>query len=189
MTELVFLLEERSMTEVLKIIVPSLVPQDVVCRYLPHEGKQDLEKSIPRKLRAWKAPGVQFVVVRDKDAGDCKKVKSKLLELCKQGFRPDTLVRVVCPHLESWFLGDLAAVEKAYGMRNLAKKQTDRQYSNPDRLQNAEQELRRLIPRYQKISGSRHIAPHMAIESNKSKSFQVFIDGIRHLSKSNRTSI
>jgi hypothetical protein len=187
MSELVFLLEERSMVEVLKIVVPSLVPSDVICRYVPHEGKQDLEKSIPRKLRAWKTPGVKFVVVRDKDAGDCKKVKNKLVELCKQGFRPDTLVRIACPHLESWFLGDLAAVEKAYRLRGIAKKQRDKTYTNPDRLSNARQELQHLIPHYQHISGSRQIASHMNIDSNKSQSFQVFISGVRHLVTDTKT--
>jgi hypothetical protein len=182
MSELVFLLEERSMVEVLKQIVPLLVPKNIICRYVPHEGKQDLEKSIPRKLRAWKTPGVQFVVVRDKDAGDCKKIKDKLVELCKQGFRTDTLVRIVCPHLESWFLGDLAAVEKAYQLRNVAKKQSDKIFANPDRLSNARQELERIVPRYQHISGSRQIAAHMDIDCNKSKSFQVFISGVRKFS-------
>ena len=61
MTELVFLLEERSIAELLKVIVPGLLPQEVQCRFIPHEGKSDLEKSIPRKLRAWNTPGVRFV--------------------------------------------------------------------------------------------------------------------------------
>ena len=49
MNELVFLLEERSMQEVLQVIVPPLVPSHITCRFIPHEGKKDLEKSIPRK--------------------------------------------------------------------------------------------------------------------------------------------
>jgi hypothetical protein len=181
MSELVFLLEERSMAEVLKRVIPQLLPGHIIPRFVPHEGKKDLERSIPRKLRAWRTPGVQFVVVRDKNSGDCKKVKKRLFALCKQGNRTDTLIRIVCHHLESWFLGDLAAVEKAYGLRGLARRQTERKYDRPDRLANAEQELRRLAPRYQKIGGSRLIAPHMDMDSNKSHSFQVFVNGIRRL--------
>ena len=37
---------------------------------VPHEGKQDLEKSIPRKLRAWREPSAHFIVVRDNDGGE-----------------------------------------------------------------------------------------------------------------------
>ncbi len=50
MTELVFLLEEASIVEILDVIVPALVPEHVTCRFVPHEGKSDLEKSIPRKM-------------------------------------------------------------------------------------------------------------------------------------------
>lgn len=181
MSELVFLLEERSMREVLQVIVPPLVPDHIRCRFVPHEGKKDLEKSIPRKLRAWRTPGVRFVVVRDKDAADCMVVKKRLVDLCVEGRRPDTLVRVVCHHLESWFLGDLAAVERAYGVNGLARRQNQRPFLNPDRLANAEEELRRLIPAYQKIGGSRLIASHLDVDSNKSQSFRVFLAGVRRL--------
>jgi hypothetical protein len=181
MNELVFLLEERSMQEVLQVIVPPLVPGHVTCRFIPHEGKKDLEKSIPRKLRAWKTPGVQFVVVRDKNAGDCKAVKRKHVSLCKQGNRPDAMVRIVCHCLEAWFLGDLAAVESAYGLTRIAKRQQQRKYSDPDLLSNAEEELRRLVPPYQKVGGARLISPHLSIDANQSHSFRVFIAGVRRL--------
>jgi len=181
MTELVFLLEEASIMEVLKVVVPVVVPEPITCRFVPHEGKSDLEKSIPRKLRAWRTPGVRFVVVRDKDRGDCHTLKDKLLELCRKGCRPDTLIRIVCHHLESWYLGDLAAVEIAFGVHGIARRQRQRKFRDPDALINAEQELRRLVPQYQKISGSRRIAPHLNLESNRSHSFGVFLAGLRRL--------
>ena len=181
MTELVFLLEEASLKEALSILVCRLVPQNVICRFIPHEGKSDLEKSIPRKLRAWNTPNVQFVVVRDKDQGDCHDVKKRLIQLCKEGNRPDTLVRIVCHHVESWYLGDLAAVETAFNLNGIARRQDQRKFRNPDALSNAEQELQRLVPEYQKISGSRRIAPHLNLNSNRSHSFGIFLTGVRGL--------
>jgi len=181
MTEIVFLLEEASIVEVLNVIVPDLVPKGITCRFVPHEGKNDLEKSIPRKLKAWRTPGVRFVVVRDKDQGDCHAVKNKLLDLCRKGHRPDTLVRIVCHHLESWYLGDLAAVETAFGANGIARRQNKRKFRDPDALANAEQELCRIVPEYQKINGSRRIAPHLNLESNRSQSFNVFLAGVRRL--------
>ena len=60
MSRVVFLLEEYSMKILLEALIPRLVPSlPFLC--VPHEGKQDLEKSIPRKLRAWREPGVRFV--------------------------------------------------------------------------------------------------------------------------------
>jgi len=186
MKELVFLLEEPSIREVLLVLVPPLVRGDVVCRFIPHEGIKDLEKSIPRKLRAWANADAWFVVVRDKHSADCRKVKQNLLKLCHQGGRPETLVRIVCHELESWFLGDLAAVENAYHLRGIAKRQTQRKFRTPDRLANAEHELRRLVPTYQKVGGSRLIAPHMTASENKSHSFSVFLGGIRRLVEGDR---
>lgn len=76
-------------------LLPRLVPGlQFLC--VPHEGKQDLEKSVPRKLRAWREPGVRFVVLRDKDGGDCRELKRKLVSLCEAGGYPNTLVRIAC---------------------------------------------------------------------------------------------
>jgi hypothetical protein len=81
MNRMVFLLEERSMKTLLDGLLPRLMPElPFIC--IPHEGKQDLEKSIPRKLRAWREPGARFVVVRDNDGGDCHALKQRLVALC-----------------------------------------------------------------------------------------------------------
>lgn len=167
------------MGEVLKIILPAILHDTATYQLVPHEGKHDLEKSIPRKLRAWRTPHVRFVIVRDQDSADCRIVKQRLVDLCAPAGKPDSLVRIVCPHLESWFLGDLAAVEKAFHRPGFSKHQLSRKFRNPDVLANAEQELKKLTPTYQKISGSRAIAPHLSLDNNQSKSFKNFISGIQ----------
>ena len=63
---------------------------------VPHEGKSDLERSIPRKLRRWREPGVRFAVVRDNDGGNCRALKNDLRALCRAGHQDDTLIRIVC---------------------------------------------------------------------------------------------
>ena len=88
------------------------------------------------------------------------------------------MVRIACREMESWFLGDLQAVEKAYNIGGLSRRQQQRKYRNPDGLNNAAQELRRLVPTYQKISGARTIGQHMDINNNCSVSFRVFIEGV-----------
>lgn len=62
----VFMLEEYSMKVLLEGLLPRLFP-DLAFLCVPHDGKGDLEKSLPKKLRAWREPGVRFVVVRDND--------------------------------------------------------------------------------------------------------------------------
>ncbi|WP_161486040.1 hypothetical protein [Desulfotomaculum copahuensis] len=46
MKKIVFLLEEPSLKEFLEIFLPRILPPGVSFMAVPHEGKQDLEKSI-----------------------------------------------------------------------------------------------------------------------------------------------
>lgn len=55
-------------------LLPRLFPS-LAFQCVPHEGKQNLAKSVPRKLRAWREPGVRFVVLRDNAGGDCHALK------------------------------------------------------------------------------------------------------------------
>ena len=113
MTKLVFLVEESSMADLLDDLLPRLLPA-LRFQCIPHDGKQELERSIPRKLRAWREPGVRFVVARDQDSGDCRQIKARLAELCRNAGRTDALVRVVCRELEAWYIGDPEALARAF---------------------------------------------------------------------------
>lgn len=181
MTHLVFLVEERSVGPVIDAVLPTIVAPGVTFQVVTHQGKQDLEKSIPRKLRAWRTPGTSFVVVRDKDSADCVALKARLSILCREAGRPDTLVRIVCTELESWFLGDLAALEGAFRRTGLAARAGEKKFRDPDALANAAEELRKIVPEYQKLSGARAVAPHLRVEANRSRSFRVFVDGVRRV--------
>ncbi len=181
---LVFMLEERSMKEALGVLLPGLLPPEVSHILIPHNGKNDLDKSVPRKLRAWRAPGVSFVIVRDCDSANCRDVKKKLVAMCEEAGRPDSLVRIVCPHLEAWFLGDLEAVAAAFEAKKAIQERNRAKFRDPDTLANASDELRRLVPAYQKLSGARAIAAHMDVEANKSASFRAFVAGVRRVAKS-----
>ena len=69
MKKLVFLLEESSSKELLEVLVPKIISlSDSSFLCIAHEGKSHLRKSIPRKLRAWREPNVQFIILHDKDA-------------------------------------------------------------------------------------------------------------------------
>lgn len=181
MMHLVFLLEEPSLKELLDRILSRILPDEVTFLTIPHEGKSDLEKSIPRKLRAFRTPGTKFIVLRDQDSEDCRAVKERLMKLCAEGGRPDTLVRVVCHELESWFLGDLLAVEAGCEVNGIARLQEKARYRNPDDILRPSDELMRLVPGYQKVAGAREIAEHLNIENNRSISFKVFVSGVKKL--------
>ncbi len=180
MRRLVVLVEEQAMKEVLDTLLPSLLPSGYPFLVVPHDGKSDLERSIPRKLRRWAEPA-DFVVVRDQDGADCRALKLKLCAICTAAGRPDTLVRIVCNELESWFLGDLQALETAFALHGIAGRQGERKYRAPDRLTNAKQELLRIVPGYREIAGARAVAPHLTAERNCSRSFVIFATGVRRM--------
>jgi hypothetical protein len=184
MRNLVFLLEELSAEEMLKGVLPKILPEGIHVKFIVFEGKQDLEKQLERKLRAWQQPNSVFLVMRDKDGGDCSVIKQQLLaKVIASGKQDITLVRIACTELESFYLGDLNAVEKGLGIANLAKKQGEKKYRSSDYLANASQELSKLTQRnYQKVSGSRAIGPYLKTDgSNCSHSFNVLIAGIEKL--------
>ena len=58
-----------------------------------------------------------------------------------------------------------------------------RKYREPDKLKNAKQELRRIIPTYQPIDGAKKITAHMDVDNNTSHSFKVFVRSIRKMAQ------
>lgn len=186
MINLVFFLEEPSAREMLKGFIPRLLSEfdNINASYIVFEGKTDLEKQIVKKLKVWNKPDCRFVVLRDKDSGDCHTIKAELAQKCIEAGKPDCLIRIACYELESWYLGDLSAVEIALEIQGLSKKQNKRKYRQPDDLANAAEELEKLTDyKYQKISGSKKLGHCLSLCENKSHSFNVFVEGIKKIIK------
>lgn len=185
---LVFLLEEQSAKEMIQGILPQLLPSEIHTRFIVFEGKSDLEKRLQLKIKGWQTPDSYFVVLRDQDSGNCKVIKQNLVAKCKDVGREDTLVRIACHELESWYLGDLGAVEKGLKIK-LQQSQTSAKFRAPDQLANAAEELEKITRNlYQKVGGSRDIAPYLNLTSNTSTSFNIFIKGIQTLVKKYHSS-
>ncbi|PNU20418.1 hypothetical protein C2E25_07595 [Geothermobacter hydrogeniphilus] len=180
MITLVFLLEEPSAQDALEGILPRILPPEVHTEYLVFEGKQDLEKRMTRKLRAWLRPNSLFVVLRDQDSGDCKVIKAGLIERCRDAER-EALVRIACRELEAWFVGELEAVGEAFDQPNIGKQAQKAKFRTPDNLGSPVKELRRFIPTYQKRDGARKIGHYLDPSRNRSRSFQVFVEGVQRL--------
>ena len=181
MKKLVFLLEEESMKVLLDGLLPRVVP-DLSFQCIAHEGKSDLEESIPRKLRAWREPGVRFVILRDNDGAHCVGLKERLLKICRDAGREDTLVRIVCEELEAWYLGEPYALAEAFENEKLAGIGQKAKFRRPDTVQQPSKALSQLVPEFQKVSGARTMARFLSRERNISPSFQTLLSGIDRLS-------
>ncbi len=77
----------------------------------------------------------------------------------------------------------MPAVEKAYPNCKATKWENTKKYRIADEITKPADELKRLIPAFQKGDAARKIPQYMDIEANRSKSFQVFVQGIVKLCK------
>jgi hypothetical protein len=165
------------MQALLEGLLPRFFPElPFLC--VPHDGKTDLENSIRDTLRHWKTPGDRFLILRDNDDADCIAVKERIRQLCQDGRREDTLIRIVCQELESWYLGDPNAMAAAFGndrLRGLGKRP---RYRYPDDVTKPSTHVQRVVGGYGKIASARRMAQHMTREGNRSHSFGVFLRGV-----------
>ncbi len=188
MARIEILTEEQSMCDVLEIILPKILPKKWVLQQnyfiRPHKGKSDLQKSIPRKIKVFSTyhEPAGVVIVHDQDSYDCSELKNKLLTLCKITIEEPCpiLIRIACRELESWYLGDMKAIQSAYPKFKVENYTKKSKFRNPDNLNNATEEIEKILPDFQKGASARAIAPHLDtnIENNQSESYRQFIKGI-----------
>jgi hypothetical protein len=177
------LVEEPSMKNFLIGILPNVLPAGYYlnsnCFIREHQGKHDLRKSIPKKVRAYshlKSP-VKVIIIHDQDSSDCKILKADLVNLVKSNSNIPFLVRIACRELEAWYIGDMNALEAIYPVFKASKYTNWSMFRNPDNC-NASDELRKLIPMFQKGVASTEIPKYINLSKNRSGSFNQLITGI-----------
>ena len=137
-----------------------------------------------------------LVIVIDQDRDDCMVLKQRILEQARRAgllagdrTRPmaDVIVRVAMSELESWFLGDPAAVRQAFPALSSADLHVR---GEVDALQDAWERLQQPLlargyfqGRMPKIQTARRIAQHMTLTSgvNRSHSFNVLLKTLQDL--------
>ncbi len=185
MLKLVFMVEEASMKICLDSILEKLLEseENICFQVIPHSGKSDLEKSIQRKLKAFRnydGMKYKFFILRDQDNGDCIKIKDRLKNLCINANRPDSIIRIVCQELESWFIGDLDAIER--GMNITVKNKMKKKYRKPDTLGNPSEEIKKICNNsYSKVGDARKISKFLSLTENKSHSYNVFLSAVSNI--------
>ncbi len=184
MNKLIFMVEELSMKTLLELLLPRIFGEDQPFLVIKHEGKSDLEKSIPRKLKGWTDRSDRFIILQDQDKEDCNQLKRRLTSMCEAAGRPETVVRIVCFELESWYLADLKALSLAFEKPEIAKNQNRSGYRDPDSHSQPSKRILKLVPDFEKVGGARAIGPHLDVENMRSPSFKNFVQAVRRLSYS-----
>ena len=162
----------------------------------PDSKNQQLLNNLPSLLRGFGKSlddSSSVVVVVDLDDDDCLKFKQDLLNVLNAcNPPPQTLFRIAIEESEAWLLGDHAAVKSAYPSAKQAVLNgyvQDGICGTWEVMANAvhpggSAHLKALgypAAGMAKCEWAREVAPHMDIGSNKSRSFQVFRDGVRKL--------
>lgn len=196
-----FLLEELSAEAALARLVPRILPHATFALHA-HMGKHDLLGKLPHRLNAY----IRFipddwriVVLADQDGEDCRSLKARLEgAACNAGLSTMTspgpgaefvvVNRLAIEELEAWFFGDVDALVAAYPRvpTTLGRR---RGYRDPDAIAGGTWEaLERVLQRagyypggLPKVEAARRISEHMDPRRNRSRSFQVFRDGLLRL--------
>lgn len=197
MTHLEVLVEERSAEPVVNAIVSDLCPKDATFGVRVFEGKQDLLTKLPQRLRGYRNDARQprVLVLVDRDRQDCKVLKASLEHIAvaegyvtKTAARPGASFavcnRIAVTELESWLLGDEAAVLAAFeNVKPFAKKQ---RYRDPDAIEHAAEAMHDLLRdhypyRLGKVDCATRVAAHLNLGANRSGSFNQFVQGVTGL--------
>ena len=170
------------------------LPKDL--RTVEDRQNRLLLNQLPRILRGYGrslTDSSAVIVVVDLDKRDCMAFKQELLAvLSKCNPSPRTLFRIAIEESEAWLLGDRDALKSAYPKARdsvLDGYVQDSMCGTWEVLADAihaggSKRLRQAgypVAGQAKCEWARAIAPHINVDQNQSKSFQVFRDGVRSL--------
>ena len=178
--------------------LPRILPENYTFEIYSHQGKPALLKRLEARLKgysSWMPNYYRVFVVVDRDGDDCKSLKSRLEECCKNaglqsrrttaGPEWQVVTRIAIEELEAWYFGNWPAVCAAYP-RLSATVSKQAAYRNPDQIQGGTWEaFERILQRYgyfkqglAKEQAATDIGKHVDAEHNRSHSFSVFYDSI-----------
>lgn len=186
-----------------------MLPGDVSWSLHPHQGKADLLGKLEGRLRGyarWLPLDWVIVVLVDRDAGDCHKLKARLdgaarsagLRTLSESSRPSRVQianRIAIEELEAWFFGDVNALCESYpGVPSTLGQRA--RYRNSDGIKGGTWEaLERVLKTagyhkggLQKIEAARSISTKMDPARNRSRSFQHFRSALQRLTASATSS-
>ncbi|MFM6368048.1 MAG: DUF4276 family protein, partial [Dolichospermum sp.] len=115
-----FLVEEASTEIALNLIVPKIIGNIHTFKIHNFQSKDRLLKRLPERMKAYAnfiPDDWRIVILVDEDRSDCQELKKKLYNassVVTQKKGNIVLHRIVVEELESWFIGDVAAIRTEY---------------------------------------------------------------------------
>lgn len=176
---LVFLIEEPSMRTFLEGARERLpIPSNTQIVYRVAGGYHSMRQLVATNLRKTWPPGTRFVVLCDKDKADCIDRKGDLASAIPHHRRNEVLIRIVCYELESWYFGDPDTLSALYPRFRQVRSQA--RFRSPDSLQQPSMQIMELTG-HRKRQLAERLGPLLQLETNRSRSLQVFLSGLQRL--------
>jgi hypothetical protein len=199
MSRLELLVEEPSMEEALRHLLPKIIGNRAEWKVINMRSKGRLMKELPNRLRGYKrrmngGENIKVIVLVDRDIDDCHALKRQLEAMARNaGLQTKTAAgaggaafqvvnRIAIDELEAWFMGDTTALQCAY--TSLRSVRFPNYFNHPDnggtweRLHHFLKQHGIYRNSFPKIDAARNIAKHMEPERNRSRSFQCFLQGV-----------
>ena len=193
MQHLVSLVEERSMEEFLRALLPRLLPESCGFEIHSFRGKGNLLRKLKDRLRGyarWLPDDWRIIVVVDRDNDDCQALKNELEEASAaaglrtrsqaRGAHWQVVNRIVVEELEAWYFGDWQAVRNAYP-RVSENVPRQARYRDPDAIHRTWETFERILQRHgyfvtglRKVEAAQSVAAHIEPGRNRSGSFNAF---------------
>ncbi|MEH1838490.1 MAG: DUF4276 family protein [Nostoc sp.] len=159
------------------------------------QNKDRLLKKLPERMKAYAnfvPDDWRIVIIVDEDRCDCQELKRKLCDASSVVTKHKgniVLHRIAVEELESWFIGDVTAIRAEYEKIPVSLSQQAK-FRNPDTIKGGTwEQLDKILKKYgyetglQKINFAEKVSPHMDVENNLSRSFQIFQYGLRNIIK------
>ena len=193
MGHLVVLVEEPSMEEFLRILLPRMLPEGCGFEVHAFRGKANLLRNLKARLHGyarWLPDDWRIIVVVDRDNDDCRALKDELEEAAAAASlrtrsqagsgRWQLANRMAIEELEAWYFGDWQAVRNAYPRVSEGVSRQAR-YRNPDAIRGTWEAFERILQRrgyfatgLRKVEAARAVAVHIDPDRNRSGSFNAF---------------
>ena len=183
MPDLVFIVEEPSKEAFLTALLPRFnIPDTLNVYYQSGTGYSEFGGLVRRVLRSWRAPGARFVILCDQDQNDCVAKKQELLAAVPQHVRRRVAVRIVCDELESWYVGERAALEQALPELGSVSAIPELR-GPPDAIPRPSRRIAQRTGRakLKKVALAENVGARMNPDANTSHSFNLFLQTLRQI--------
>lgn len=191
--------EEPSCEQALTNLLPRILPPSIEFRIYTSQGKDDLLRNLPTRLRAhsrYLRDTERIVVLVDQDDDDCGHLKTRLEQAASRAnlrtpstatrTRPVQVInRIAIEELESWFFGDVPALCRAFpGVPTTLAARAP--FRDPDAITGGTAERLERVLRdagyyrggLAKVDAARRVSTEMDPASNRSPSFNAFRDAL-----------